>query len=64
VCVGDDGVVETSAPSAVVGVDVGRAGDAELGGGGLDFLDGCDGVNTLGPCMNMLVWMNTRCEVA
>jgi hypothetical protein len=64
VCVGDDGVVETRAPAAVAGVDAGRACNVELGGGGLDFLDGCDGVNTFGPCMNILVRMNTRCMVA
>jgi hypothetical protein len=44
---GDDGVVETGSPTAVVGVDAGGASDVELGGGGLDLLDCGDGINTL-----------------
>lgn len=62
-CVGDDGVVKTGAPAAVVGVDVGRACDVELGGGGLDFLDGCDGVDALGPWVDVS-GLDTRCIVA
>jgi hypothetical protein len=40
--------VETGAPPAVAGVDIGGTGDLELGGGGCDFVDGGDGVNAFG----------------
>jgi hypothetical protein len=46
--VGEDGVVESGAPAAVVRVDTRGASDVELCGGGLDFFDGGYWVDALG----------------
>jgi hypothetical protein len=46
--VGDDGVIESGAPSTISGVNVGGACDPEFGGGRLDVLDGCYRIDALG----------------
>jgi hypothetical protein len=44
--IGDDGVVETGAPTTFSGVNICGACDCKFGGGGLDVLDGSYGSNT------------------